>query len=224
MYVVSPYFVPTRTGAKLFTELAESGVEIIVLTNSLEATDVAAVHSGYSRYRKRLLKAGVQLYEMQRLSGQERMHGTGPLGSAGSSLHAKTFAVDGERVFVGSFNFDPRSAQLNTEMGLVIDSREAGGRPGTDVRRGCSRTRLRRAPRRPRPAVLDRTHRRRRSPPCARTAHQRVETPRRGDPGPAADRVAPLVKIRAQRVSYWASLCLDGPNFMSRCSHLMAGG
>ncbi|MDZ7788963.1 MAG: phospholipase D family protein [Xanthomonadales bacterium] len=122
MYVVSPYFVPTRTGAKLFTELAESGVEIIVLTNSLEATDVAAVHSGYSRYRKRLLKAGVQLYEMQRLSGQERMRGTGPLGSAGSSLHAKTFAVDGERVFVGSFNFDPRSAQLNTEMGLVIDS------------------------------------------------------------------------------------------------------
>lgn len=124
MYVVSPYFVPTRTGAKLFTELAESGVEVVVLTNSLEATDVAAVHSGYTRYRKRLLKAGVKLYEMQRFSGQERMRGKGPLGSSGSSLHAKTFAVDGERVFVGSFNFDPRSARLNTEMGLVIDSPE----------------------------------------------------------------------------------------------------
>ncbi|MEE4303059.1 MAG: phospholipase D family protein [Wenzhouxiangella sp.] len=124
MYVVSPYFVPTRTGAKLFTELARSGVEVVVLTNSLEATDVAAVHSGYSRYRKRLLKAGVKLFEMQRLSGQERMRGTGPLGSSGSSLHAKTFAVDGERVFVGSFNFDPRSARLNTEMGLLIDSPE----------------------------------------------------------------------------------------------------
>ncbi|RFF29424.1 phospholipase D family protein [Wenzhouxiangella sediminis] len=124
MYVVSPYFVPTRTGAKLFTELARSGVEVVVLTNSLEATDVAAVHSGYSRYRKRLLKAGVKLFEMQHLSGQERMRGTGPLGSSGSSLHAKTFAVDGERVFVGSFNFDPRSARLNTEMGLLIDSPE----------------------------------------------------------------------------------------------------
>lgn len=124
MYVVSPYFVPTRTGARLFTDLARNGVQVMVLTNSLEATDVAAVHSGYSRYRKRLLKAGVRLFEMQRLSGQERMRGTGPLGSSGSSLHAKTFAVDGERVFVGSFNFDPRSARLNTEMGLVIDSPE----------------------------------------------------------------------------------------------------
>ncbi|WP_220336987.1 MULTISPECIES: phospholipase D family protein [unclassified Wenzhouxiangella] len=122
IYVVSPYFVPTRNGAKLFTDLAESGVEVVVLTNSLEATDVAAVHSGYTRFRKRLLKAGVKLYEMQRFSGQERMRGKGPLGSSGSSLHAKTFAVDGERVFVGSFNFDPRSAQLNTEMGLLIDN------------------------------------------------------------------------------------------------------
>lgn len=122
MYVVSPYFVPTRNGARLFTELAASGVDVIVLTNALEATDVAAVHSGYTRYRKRLLKAGVKLYEMQRFSGQERMRGKGPLGSSGSSLHAKTFAVDGERVFVGSFNFDPRSARLNTEMGLLIDS------------------------------------------------------------------------------------------------------
>lgn len=124
MYVVSPYFVPLRSGAKLFMQLAKSGVEVVVLTNSLEATDVAAVHSGYSRYRRRLLKAGVRIYEMQRLSGQERMRGKGPLGSSGSSLHAKTFAVDDKRVFVGSFNFDPRSARLNTEMGLLIDSPE----------------------------------------------------------------------------------------------------
>src|SRR5699024_4970214 len=98
MLVVSPYFVPTRSGAKLFAELARGGVEVVVLTNALEATDVAAVHSGYSRYRKRLLKAGVKLYEMQRLSGSERMRGTGPLGSSGSSLHAKTFAVDDKRM------------------------------------------------------------------------------------------------------------------------------
>jgi putative cardiolipin synthase len=124
MYIVSPYFVPTREGARLFAELAREGVDITVLTNSLEATDVAAVHSGYARFRKRLLAAGVKLFEMQRLSGQERRHGTGPMGSSGSSLHAKTFAVDGRRVFVGSFNFDPRSARLNTEMGLLIESPE----------------------------------------------------------------------------------------------------
>ncbi len=127
LLVVSAYFVPTRSGAKLFAELARSGVEVGVLTNALEATDVAAVHSGYSRYRKRLLKAGVKLFEMQRLSGRERMRGTGPLGSSGSSLHAKTFAIDDKRLFVGSFNFDPRSARLNTEMGLVLDSPELAG-------------------------------------------------------------------------------------------------
>ena len=43
-------------------------------------------------------------------------------GSSQASLHAKTFAVDDRRIFVGSFNFDPRSARLNTEMGVVIES------------------------------------------------------------------------------------------------------
>ena len=55
-------------------------------------------------------------------SGKDRQPRLNPLGSSGSSLHAKTFAIDGERAFVGSFNFDPRSALLNTELGFVIDS------------------------------------------------------------------------------------------------------
>jgi len=122
LHLVSPYFVPGKDGAAFFAGLARDGIEVSILTNSLEATDVAAVHSGYAKHRKQLLEAGVELFEMQRLSGADRLRGTGPLGSSGSSLHAKTFAVDGERVFVGSFNFDPRSLWLNTEMGLVIDS------------------------------------------------------------------------------------------------------
>lgn len=122
--LVSPYFVPTVAGVSAFAHLRERGVAVRIMTNAYEATDVPLVHAGYAQYRKALLQHGVALYEMQRLapSGKEQRARINPLGSSGSSLHAKTFAVDGERVFVGSFNFDPRSALLNTELGFVIDS------------------------------------------------------------------------------------------------------
>jgi putative cardiolipin synthase len=122
--LVSPYFVPTDSGVALFTSMARRGVDIEILTNSLEATDVAAVHAGYAKRRKSLLESGIKLYELQRLSPQQEEDRVfGRLGSSSaSSLHAKTFAIDGARVFVGSFNFDPRSSRLNTEMGFVIDS------------------------------------------------------------------------------------------------------
>lgn len=119
--LVSPYFVPTAAGVDVFRQLAAQGVRVRILTNSLEATDVSAVHSGYARYRKALLRAGVTLYEMRR-GGDTAGGRAGLLGSSGSSLHAKTFAVDGQRVFVGSMNFDPRSVRLNTELGFIIDS------------------------------------------------------------------------------------------------------
>jgi cardiolipin synthase C len=121
--LVSAYFVPAAAGVEALTALARRGVKIRILTNSLEATDVAAVHAGYARRRKALLEAGIALYEL-RLSSPRAGTGKGrsPMGSSGSSLHSKTFSVDGSRVFVGSFNFDPRSARLNTEMGFMIDS------------------------------------------------------------------------------------------------------
>jgi putative cardiolipin synthase len=123
--LVSAYFVPTRDGTNRFVDLASNGVAIRVLTNSLDATDVAAVHAGYAKRRRTLLNAGVRLFELRRaaprLPRRER-HRTGAFGSSSSSLHAKTFAVDAEKMFVGSFNFDPRSARLNTELGVVIDS------------------------------------------------------------------------------------------------------
>lgn len=121
---VSPYFVPGKAGVKAFTELQQQGVQVRMLTNSLEATNVVPVHAGYAKRRKPLLKAGVELYELksQTQNGDKVSKLLGPFNSSGSSLHAKTFALDGERVFVGSFNFDPRSARLNTEMGLLINS------------------------------------------------------------------------------------------------------
>ncbi len=123
--LVSPYFVPTDQGVAELGALAKQGVRLRVLTNAMEATDVVAVHAGYMKYRVPLLKQGIELFEMRRHSDQEKIRGrAGPFGSSGSSLHAKTFAVDGRRVFVGSFNFDPRSASLNTELGFVIESRD----------------------------------------------------------------------------------------------------
>lgn len=123
--LVSAYFIPGDTGTDLLTGFAEAGVETRVLTNALAATDVAPVHSAYMTYRDALIDGGVTMLELR--PSAERPKET-PLsemivGSA-SSLHAKTFTVDGERIFVGSFNFDPRSARLNTEMGLLIPSPE----------------------------------------------------------------------------------------------------
>ncbi|MCR2746503.1 phospholipase D family protein [Limnobacter parvus] len=123
--VVSPYFVPSEKGIEFFSRLAKAGVNVQVLTNSLEATDVAAVHSGYAKTRQELLKAGVKLFELKStpgVSAPSRAKRNLMLGNSGSSLHTKTFSVDGTRVFVGSFNFDPRSVNLNTEMGFLIDS------------------------------------------------------------------------------------------------------
>jgi putative cardiolipin synthase len=126
MDLVSAYFVPAAAGAEAFAALAARGVTVRVLTNALEATDLAPVHAGYAKRRKSLLEAGVSLYEVRRLSPNTRVNRrAGRVGSTGSSaagLHAKTFAVDRARVFIGSFNFDPRSAKLNTEMGVVIES------------------------------------------------------------------------------------------------------
>jgi putative cardiolipin synthase len=135
--VSSAYFVPGAKGTADLAAMAGAGVKITVLTNSLEATDVPAVHAGYAKRRIALLRAGVALYELKRVvdpdgaAGKGRLHRAGgsagsgaggSTGSSGSSLHTKAFTVDGARVFIGSFNFDPRSARLNTEMGFVIDS------------------------------------------------------------------------------------------------------
>ena len=126
--MISPYFVPGDEGAEALRKLAASGVRVRILTNSFAATDVSVVHSGYAKRRCGLARAGVRLYELKGTGVEAERRDGGRSGSSGTSLHAKTYAADGERVFVGSFNFDMRSALLNTEMGLVIRSRALAGR------------------------------------------------------------------------------------------------
>lgn len=129
MELVSAYFVPTERGTAYLNQLSKDGIKVRVLTNSLVANDVAVVHSFYSQYRKPLLQNGVQLYEFKpNIERKKRTWyeiATGSVipvkGKNRSSLHAKFFDVDG-KVFIGSFNFDPRSAHLNTEVGLVVES------------------------------------------------------------------------------------------------------
>lgn len=121
--IISAYFVPTRAGVAHLVALKRRGVKIAILTNSLAANDVSVVHAGYARWRKKLLRHGIALYETKpQANASDAPHDRGLTGNSGSSLHAKTFTVDNRKVFIGSFNFDPRSAVLNTEMGLVIES------------------------------------------------------------------------------------------------------
>ena len=127
--LVSGYFVPTDAALDRLVAQASGGVGVRVLTNSYAATDVGAVHSGYAPHRHRLLAAGVELFEMpapQDAPKVKKFVRPGGRGGQmpGTTLHAKVFAVDRERLFVGSFNLDPRSSWLNTELGVVIDSPE----------------------------------------------------------------------------------------------------
>jgi cardiolipin synthase C len=85
--------------------------------------DVAFVHAGYAKWRKPLLKAGSRLYELRRaMTDSVPARPEASFGSSGANLHAKTCSIDRSRVFIGSFNFDPRSAKLNTEMGFLVES------------------------------------------------------------------------------------------------------
>lgn len=123
--IVSPYFVPGPFGMAYFRYWRHLGVQIDVLTNAYAASDVPVVHAGYANYRIPLLENGINLHELKPVAeptgGRLRNLGSG---SSRASLHAKTFVFDDEHVFIGSFNFAPRSALLNTEMGLVIHSHE----------------------------------------------------------------------------------------------------
>lgn len=121
--IVSPYFVPMKTGVESLVAIQENGVQVTILTNSLAANNQATVHGGYAPSRKPLLKAGVKIYEVRpdaHISGSELLAASG----AKATLHTKAFVVDREQSFIGSFNFDPRSANINTELGTIIHSPE----------------------------------------------------------------------------------------------------
>ncbi|AUT70539.1 phospholipase D family protein [Paraburkholderia hospita] len=133
MLVVSPYFVPGKEGVAWLSGLTQKQVRVTVLTNSLAATDVAAVHAGYQRYRKALLEAGVRLYELKPVAEDKTADKTAGktedkkhlFGSSKASLHAKTYVFDRNSIFIGSMNLDPRSVELNTEIGVYCESAPA---------------------------------------------------------------------------------------------------
>ncbi|MEI2301586.1 phospholipase D family protein [Ensifer sp. MJa1] len=125
--IISPYFIPGVAGTRELTAIAARGARVSVLTNSLAATDVAAVHGGYVKYRRKLVRAGVELFELKEQGDVADGHRMSLFGARNASLHSKAFVVDGLNGFVGSMNFDPRSASLNTEMGVVFEDAALAG-------------------------------------------------------------------------------------------------
>ncbi len=119
--LTSPYLIPGAKGIAVMKEMRGRGVQVRLLTNSLAATDEPLVHIGYKRYRKQMLKMGVELYELSP-TRVKRSWKLGMFGNTRGRLHAKTAVIDRRKVFIGSMNFDPRSEIHNTEMGLIIDS------------------------------------------------------------------------------------------------------
>jgi putative cardiolipin synthase len=121
--MASPYFVPGKAGLKRLQEASARGIDQTVITNSLASTDEPLAEIGYIRYRRALLEAGVHIREMS----PTLVVKSGKLGIFHGSLgalHAKIAVVDGHLVYIGSMNLDERSAFENTELGLIIDSKE----------------------------------------------------------------------------------------------------
>ena len=123
LLISSPYFVPGKAATARLGELDAGGVDVRILTNSLAANDVPIAHANYAKYRKGLLRGGVEVFELRKRAATDASkRSQRGYGSVNASLHAKTFVIDRERVFIGSLNLDPRSVVINTEVGALIDS------------------------------------------------------------------------------------------------------
>ncbi|KPJ91460.1 MAG: hypothetical protein AMJ55_11745 [Gammaproteobacteria bacterium SG8_15] len=128
LIIVSPYFIPGKDGVKDIASLVSNGISVKILTNSLSATDVGAVHAGYAKYRIPLLQAKAELYEAKAdpdfEDARKKKKKSGYGGSSRSSLHSKVYVFDRSKVFVGSMNLDPRSTEINTELGILFENEE----------------------------------------------------------------------------------------------------
>lgn len=118
--IESAYFVPANRTFDRMEQRLGDGVAIRALTNSLSSTNQVASHAGYVKHRKDLLRSGVTMHEL-RTHGDASLFGFLTRGSR-AGIHTKAVVFDRERVFVGTFNLDPRSADLNTEIGLLVES------------------------------------------------------------------------------------------------------
>ncbi|MCG8688268.1 MAG: phospholipase D family protein, partial [Desulfobacterales bacterium] len=133
LIILSPYFVPGKAGSAFLIDLVKKGIKVKILTNSLASTDVSIVHAGYARYRERLLKGGVELYEVNKKADSSKK--TTFKGSSKASLHAKSFIFDRKYIFIGSLNLDPRSFIQNTEIGVLFSSKDIGEQLGIEFKR-----------------------------------------------------------------------------------------
>jgi putative cardiolipin synthase len=121
----SAYFVPRDRAVEVANQLIDRGVRIRVLTNSLASNDVVAAHAGYAKRRKAIIEAGVEVYEYRPDSMVSKTRAW--RGESKAALHTKAIVFDRESVFIGSFNLDPRSSDINTEAGLYVESAELAG-------------------------------------------------------------------------------------------------
>lgn len=125
--IFTPYFVPLRSGVEFLKELRSRGVRVKILTNSLASNNHSFVHAGYAKHRRELLRAGVELYEVNIEALREKSKDENvDYGKNKTVLHAKSFVFDREKIFIGSLNLDPRSIDHNTEIGVVLSSEEIG--------------------------------------------------------------------------------------------------
>lgn len=122
LLIETAYFIPGEAGVRLLGEHVAQGVNVTVLTNSLATNDVVAAHAGYMDYREPLLKAGVRLHELRPDAIASKKNMTLLASESEAALHTKALVYDRRTVFVGSFNIDPRSLEINTEMGVLVNS------------------------------------------------------------------------------------------------------
>jgi putative cardiolipin synthase len=121
----SAYLIPSPEGIENMAQLVDRGVRVRLLTNSLMSNNHLTAHSGYMKYRKRLLKAGVELHELRAdATLREHFKANQDDEEVPAGIHTKSFVIDGQQALIGSFNFDPRSRDLNSEIGLVVNGKE----------------------------------------------------------------------------------------------------
>jgi putative cardiolipin synthase len=121
--LVSAYLIPTPELEAAVERAEKRGVEVRILTNSLRSNNHLAAHSAYSRHIQRLVSHGADLHEVHAEAADRPRYMQAPVEGKRLGLHAKMLVIDQNRVYVGSCNLDPRSLKLNTEVGLVVDSR-----------------------------------------------------------------------------------------------------
>lgn len=124
--VITPYFIPGKNGVEFWRSITNKGVRVVVVTNSLASNNHTPVHAGYARYRHDMIDAGVEMYEV-RVDASKLPEGSDQQGYDSVTLHVKALLIDRRHAFIGSLNLDPRSIDINTEMGVLIDNADLTG-------------------------------------------------------------------------------------------------